>query len=627
MLLLGVPYPLAAAEHVTFIDTRQAPSLEVGAVHFSAGRGEAGFDQARANDWAWQPLHAPHLGRRTDGAWVRFALHNSDATTTQLYLLLKWAGIDRATLRVYYPQRQHWSAPMTAGDSVPMSQRPIADQHLVFPLDLKPGERAVVYLRLQTGELMLLPMALVDEAGLFEGRVIDTALFSLFFGGMLVIVLYNLSLLVFTRDLSYLLYVLYLVSAMFYVATMSGIGQLLLWPEAPPMTSRFYALSATLCFLTPLLFVVRFLGVRQYGGWVWRVTWILGCYWTLLCLVILFAPTHAHWLQMEYVALPYCLISLAVTLNLWMRGNNSARLFSIAWVTLLGFTVVHLLALWGYMPLNRWTLYGQLIGMFIEFVLLSMALAERINQERAQRVAAQHNALQASQALVREREQRLQAQQQALEMQIRNNEALEARVYERTRALEEAKRGLERVNEQLTRMSVTDALTQLSNRGHFDLMIDEEIRRAQRTETPLSVLLLDIDHFKRVNDTYGHAFGDDCLRLVADTLRQHGQRAGDVVARYGGEEFVIALPGMNSREAGEQAERIRAAVAALRPVHGEKRLELSISIGVATLQPPANCTPTQLLATADGALYRAKHNGRNQVAIAEADEALEPSVN
>lgn len=625
MFLLGAPCSLAAAEHVTFIDTREAPALEVGATQFSAGRGEAGFDQARDSDWSWQALSAPHLGR-LDGAWVRFTLHNSDATTTQWYLLLKWAGIDRATLRVYYPQRQHWSAPMTAGDSVPMSQRPVVDQHLVFPLNLEPGENAEVYLRLQASELILLPMALVDEAGLFEGRVIDTALFSLFFGGMLVIVLYNLSLLVFTRDLSYLLYVLYLVSAMFYVATMSGIGQLLLWPEAPPVTSRFYALSATLCFLTPLLFVVRFLRVRQYGGWVWRVTWMLGCYWTLLCLVVLISPTHAHWLQMEYVALPYCLISLAVTLNLWMRGNNSARLFSIAWVTLLGFTVVHLLALWGYMPLNRWTLYGQLIGMFIEFVLLSMALAARINQERAQRVAAQHNALQASQALVREREQRLQAQQQALAAQVRANEALEARVYERTRALEEAKRGLERVNEQLTRMSVTDALTQLSNRGHFDLMIDEEIRRAQRIKAPLSVLLLDIDHFKRVNDTYGHAFGDDCLRLVADTLRQHGQRAGDVVARYGGEEFVIALPGMNSREAGEQAERIRAAVAALRPVHGEKRLELSISIGVAILQPPANCTPTQLLATADGALYRAKHNGRNQVAIAEADEALEPSV-
>ena len=175
-------------------------------------------------------------------------------------------------------------------------------------------------------------------------------------------------------------------------------------------------------------------------------------------------------------------------------------------------------------------------------------------------------------------------------------------------------------------MSVTDALTQLSNRGHFDVMIEEEVRRSLRTETPLSVLLLDIDHFKRVNDTYGHQFGDDCLRLAADTLKQYGQRAGDVVARYGGEEFVMAFPGMNSSEASKQAERIRAAVAALRPAHGGGHLEMTISIGVATLQPPANRTPTQLLASADAALYRAKHNGRNQVAVAEPDEAAELSV-
>src|SRR3546814_646880 len=122
---------------------------------------------------------------------------------------------------------------------------------------------------------------------------------------------YNLSLLIFTRDLSYLLYVLYLLSAMFYVGTMSGFGQLVLWPGAPPFSARFYTLSATLCFLTPLLFVVRFLQVRQYGGWVWHITWVLGCYWITVLLAVLLIPEHAHWLFMEYVALPYCLLSLA----------------------------------------------------------------------------------------------------------------------------------------------------------------------------------------------------------------------------------------------------------------------------------------------------------------------------
>lgn len=225
-----------------------------------------------------------------------------------------------------------------------------------------------------------------------------------------------------------------------------------------------------------------------------------------------------------------------------------------------------------------------------------------------------------SEALAQERESRLRAQQQTLELQMRANEALEARVLERTQALEEAKRGLEQVNAQLTRMSVTDALTQLSNRGHFDLMFEQEIRRAQRIDAPLSVLLLDIDHFKRINDTYGHPFGDECLRLVAAILKQHGQRAGDVVARYGGEEFIIALPGVDSHQAREQAERIRAAVAELHPTYGDTRIDLTISIGVATLKPQAPCSTVQLLAEADAALYRAKRNGRNQVTVAEPHE-------
>lgn len=141
---------------------------------------------------------------------------------------------------------------------------------------------------------MVLPLELVDETSFIEGKVLDTALFSLFFGGMIVIVLYNLSLLIFTRDLSYLLYVLYLLSAMFYVGTMSGFGQLVLWPGAPPFSARFYTLSATLCFLTPLLFVVRFLQVRKYGGWVWHITWVLGCYWITVLLAVLLVPEHAH---------------------------------------------------------------------------------------------------------------------------------------------------------------------------------------------------------------------------------------------------------------------------------------------------------------------------------------------
>jgi len=613
---------LAIADVRPALVAQNAHELRAGAIEYVAGHGEADFATAHTAAWPWQPLKQPNLRKQPQGVWLRFTLHNATAPTGVWHLSLKWPVLDHVHVRLFYPTRGQWGPPMRAGDTVPMRERPGADHNFVYPLELRAGESAVVYMRVQSREMIALPLTVADETGFAATKIADVAMISLFFGGMLVILLYNCSLFVFTRDISYLLYVTYLLSALFYVLTITGFGQLFLWPNTPPFSHRFYGLSAALCFFTPLVFASHFLGIRRYGGWIWQVTLLLLYYWATVLLAILLAPALTRYLAIEVMALIHCGLTIAVTVTLWIRGNASARMLTLAWSTLLFFTIAHLLALEGLLPLNAWTLNGQLIGMFTEFVLLSIALAERINHEREHRIQAQNDALRTSEALAQERESRLRAQQQTLDLQMRANEVLEARVSERTRALEEAKRGLEQVNEQLTRMSITDALTQLSNRGHFDLMLDEEIRRAQRIERPLSVLLLDIDHFKQVNDTYGHPFGDECLRLVAATLKQHGQRAGDVVARYGGEEFVIALPGIDSRQASEQAERIRAAVAELRPVCGDDCLNLTVSIGVATLLPPAVRSSAQLLAAADAALYRAKRNGRNQALIAEPDEAI-----
>jgi len=523
--------------------------------------------------------------------------------------------LDRVAVRLHYPDSDRWGQPMLAGDAVALSSRPLADHHLVYPLELPAGEPAVVYLQVQARETLALPLELIDEKQLIESRLRDVTLVSLFFGGILVIVLYNCSLLIFTRDASYFLYVLYLLSAVFYVLTITGFGQLFLWPEIPKLSARFYGLSAALCFFTPMLFALRFLGIRRYGGWVWAVSISLTGYWGVAVLTLLLAPTLARYLFMDSVALLHCVLTMAVTLNLWMRGNPSARLFSIAWSTLLVFTVINLLALNGTLPLNAWTLNGQLIGMFTEFVLLSMALAERINVERNRRIAAQQLALQASQSLAEERALRLQAKQEALDLQLRANEVLEARVYERTRALEEVRHGLEAANAELLRLSTTDSLTQLANRRRFDRLLDEEIRRARRSGSPLSVLLADIDHFKRVNDSYGHPFGDECLRQVAAVLAAHCQRAGDVAARYGGEEFVVLLPGLDAGQAIALAESIRCAITQLQLQHGEQPVALTISLGVATLTP-ALVAPVDLLAAADAALYQAKNGGRNRVVLA-----------
>jgi diguanylate cyclase (GGDEF)-like protein len=188
---------------------------------------------------------------------------------------------------------------------------------------------------------------------------------------------------------------------------------------------------------------------------------------------------------------------------------------------------------------------------------------------------------------------------------------LETIVTERTAALEES-------NRRLAALNITDALTGIANRRHFDLQLQQEWDRALRTERPLALLILDIDHFKLYNDHYGHQGGDTCLHSVASILIATVNRAGDTVARYGGEEFVVLLPETNREEALLVGERIRQAIEAASVPHAKSSFGfVSVSLGVSSQIPALGETPQQLLKQADDALYQAKKLGRNRVVLAD----------
>ncbi len=186
-------------------------------------------------------------------------------------------------------------------------------------------------------------------------------------------------------------------------------------------------------------------------------------------------------------------------------------------------------------------------------------------------------------------------------------------VTERTRALEDANRRLEN-------LARVDGLTGLANRRHLDESLAELWQRSSRIGEELAVIVIDIDHFKRFNDSHGHLAGDDCLRAVGGALRACLKRKPDLLARYGGEEFVAVLPGTSAEDAGRVAERMLAAVAALDIVDedGTPAGEVTVSAGVAAARPAGDpVAARELLERADRALYEAKATGRNTLELAD----------
>ncbi len=186
------------------------------------------------------------------------------------------------------------------------------------------------------------------------------------------------------------------------------------------------------------------------------------------------------------------------------------------------------------------------------------------------------------------------------------------------RALRVSQRQLAETNLQLQRLASMDGLTGIPNRRYFDERLEEEWLRAAREQGWLSLIMVDIDHFKQYNDVYGHLDGDECLKKVADAISGAVVRPSDVVARFGGEEFVMILPGTDASGAEFIAEKARKAVEALAIPHtGSTTSEfVTISLGVATTVPASEVSSNSLLAEADKALYTAKESGRNRVEVA-----------
>lgn len=202
----------------------------------------------------------------------------------------------------------------------------------------------------------------------------------------------------------------------------------------------------------------------------------------------------------------------------------------------------------------------------------------------------------------------------------RSNQTFEAHLRESKQEINQLQKHLDAVRAEI----LTDPLTTLSNRKHFDQTIARTVSDASATRAPLALIMADIDHFKKLNDTYGHLTGDQVLRLVALSLKNNVKHP-DVASRYGGEEFAVILQNTALRQATAVAEHIRRSVMGrelMRRSTGENLGHVTISVGVAALRP--GDTAQSLIERADNCLYAAKHNGRNRVVCEQDPEYSAP---
>lgn len=198
-----------------------------------------------------------------------------------------------------------------------------------------------------------------------------------------------------------------------------------------------------------------------------------------------------------------------------------------------------------------------------------------------------------------------------------------SRIYQE---LLDAQRRLEQANRQLEQLAHVDPLTGLANRRYYDLQLDKEWRRAQRSGAPMSLILLDIDRFKDFNDRYGHIRGDACLAQVGGQLKATAARGTDTTARYGGEEFVVLIGDTGPDKALQLAHKLRASVEALQiPHEASDHGHVTVSIGVAGGVPTPGMSALEMVEAADKALYRAKNEGRNRVCVAESWDVEPPT--
>lgn len=517
------------------------------------------------------PRWIPHFGLSRSAFWIARTWSTTPGDTTHRTLLVRSSVID--TLDIYFVSDGLIHGPYRFGDRLPFDSRAIPCRQ--FALPIVPGKDGSALILMRTashdGLHESIPFEILETRQFERACIADGFRYGLYFGSLALLALLSLLLFPALRDISQIAFAGYALSYCAWNAIFLGFADAFVWPGHP--RSNAWIMLTSLAFSIFLaLFTSRFLQMRKRMPRLRRVALAIVLAGTIPAIPFALLDRYRDFfialLSMDLVLLP--LLLGAGVLSAW-RGSVQGRIFLVSWTP----TVIAAVLLFGKILglLPAWEVIGSayLYGTVFHTLVLSVGAAFRI-----------------------------------MAIQRRANQDLEAQVQARTHDLEEA-------NHRLEELSATDFLTGLPNRRRFLERYQAVCGEFLRGQTPLTVILLDVDNFKAYNDRLGHLAGDVCLQQVAQSLQTSLRRSSDFCARYGGEEFVMCLVNTPFDEAMTVAERVREGLEGQALPHPASPTSPVVTISLGIAAGTVGSKLEELLRRADTSLYQAKHLGRNRV--------------
>lgn len=536
-----------------------------------------------------QTLSATNFGLTRDEVWLHLQFTTSGSLPERWLLEVAHASLDRVDLYVAEQdgeyQHQH------AGDLLPFSAKALPHRHHLFDLDLRPNQHYSLYLRVISQGTLSVPVTLWQPDALWANDQLSYSFLSLYYGLACGLLIYNLFLFFSLRDKLYLVYVAFVACLALGQAGLAGLVGQFVWLNNALLTHLSPTAGVAAAGVFGAVFVQRFLGATPRR---------MKMHWLMPLLGVIFALTFLCTVFVSYfvAALVVNISSLLFAFTALIMGGVSlywrcpgARFFVLAWIALLVSILVMALHNLGALPSNSFTANALLFGSAAEMLLLSLALADRINSVQHAQDMAQQQALAVNRTM-------LDA--------LRDSERqLESRVAERTLALEAANMQLQQSKQLLEQQANHDALTGLANRNLLNDRLEGALLRAKRNSSGFALMMIDLDWFKAINDQHGHQAGDHVLIEVARRLKA-GLRDVDTVARVGGDEFVLVIEAVANHQALTVI-RHKLLDEILRPIRLEADVWVSIGMSIGAALYPEDAQDIDLLFNvADRAMYSAK---------------------